>query len=264
MTHLYALFGKVLFSIYSIVGDYGFSIVLFALFARLLLLPLTIKQTKSSQIMQVLNPEIQLIQEKYKNDKNKQGEEMWKVYEKYNYNPMSGCLPLFIQFPIIIGLFGCVRNPAEYVFIGGMGHVSLSFLWLDDLSKTAMEIIKAGGGLSAATMGALILPAIVVLFTYIQQKQQMAAQPNNMGGSMQMMNNMMILMIGWCSITFTGALALYWTATTVFTVGQTWLMQKFMPVTAESLGVSEEEQLRLRREITSGGNKNKKKRNRKK
>ena len=139
------LFGKVLRFIYNFVGSYGLAIILFALFAKLILLPISYKQIKSTQIMKVINPEVQKVQEKFKNDKAKQGEEMWKVYEKYNYNPMSGCLPLFLQFPIIIGLFGVIRQPEAYVFIDGMKHVSMSFLWIKDISVSALDIARANG-----------------------------------------------------------------------------------------------------------------------
>ena len=79
------LFGKVLLFLYNFVGNYGLAIILFAVFAKLILLPITYKQIKSTQIMRVINPEVMRVQEKYKNDKAKQGEEMWKIYEKYNY-----------------------------------------------------------------------------------------------------------------------------------------------------------------------------------
>jgi len=249
MSYLYMLFGKVLFFIYNFVQNYGLSIILFALFAKIIVLPITYKQIKSTQIMKVINPEVQKVQEKYKNDKAKQGEEMWKVYEKYHYNPMSGCLPLLLQFPIIIGLFGVVRQPELYVFKEGMSHVSMSFLWLDNLNASALDIAKASG-FTLPTFLAMIIPMI---------KQAMANQTADLGGTMAMMNNMMILMIGWMSLTFPGALAVYWAATTILGIIQTEIMYKFMPVTAESLHVKPT--VRDYTEVTSG--KKKKKRNRK-
>ncbi|WP_329383557.1 YidC/Oxa1 family membrane protein insertase [Anaerofustis butyriciformans] len=256
MSYLYMLFGKVLLFLYNFIGNYGLAIILFALFAKIILLPLTYKQIKSTQIMKVINPEVMKIQEKYKNDKAKQGEEMWKVYEKYNYNPMSGCLPLLIQFPIIIGLFGVIRQPEAYVFTEGMTNISMSFFWLKDISISAMDIARTSG-FSLDTLYALIIPMITTLATYIQMKQSMANQPNEMGGSMQMMNFVMTLMIGWMSLTFPGALAIYWAATTLLGILQTEIMYKFMPVTAESLHVKP---ISNYTEVSNG---KKKKRNRK-
>ncbi len=256
MSYLYMLFGKVLLFIYNFIGNYGFAIIFFAIFAKIILLPLTYKQIKSTQIMKVINPEVMKIQEKYKNDKAKQGEEMWKVYEKYNYNPMSGCLPLVIQIPILLGLFGVIRQPELYVFTSGMTNISMSFLWLKDISVSALDIAR-NVGFSVESLAALIIPMITTLATFIQMRQSMANQPNQMGSSMQMMNVFMTLMIGWMSLTFPGALAIYWAATTILGIVQTEIMYKFMPVTAESLHMKP---VRNYTEVSSG---KKKKRNRK-
>lgn len=262
MTLLYRLFGKILFAMYGVTGNYGVAIILFAVFARIILLPITIKQTKSMQMMSVINPEVQKVQEKYKNDKNKQGEEMWKVYEKYNYNPVSGCLPLFLQMPILLGLFGVIRQPELYVFQNGMTNVSMSFLWIKDLSMSAMEIARATG-LSVESFTALIIPAITVIATWIQNKQSQANQPQNgasKGQGMNMTMNMMTVFIGWMSLTFPGALALYWAVTTVLTIGQTELMYRFMPVTAESLNIKPVKQSV---EVPKNATRKKKKKNKK-
>ena len=266
MTLLYKLFGKILFYIYGVTGNYGVAIILFAVFARIILLPITIKQTKSMQIMSIINPEVQKVQEKYKNDKNRQGEEMWKVYEKYNYNPVSGCLPLFLQMPILLGLFGVIRQPELYVFQNGMSNVSMSFLWLKDLTMSALEIARANG-LSLPTFTALIIPAITVAATFIQNKQSQKNQPQNnnsaTGAGMNMTMNMMTVFIGWMSLTFPGALALYWAATTVLTIVQTDARYRFMPVTAESLNVKPtKERMEVPTNATKKKNKKNKNRNR--
>lgn len=258
MSYLYMLFGKVLLFLYNFVGNYGLAIILFAVFAKLILLPITYKQIKSTQIMRVINPEVMRVQEKYKNDKAKQGEEMWKIYEKYNYNPMSGCLPLLLQFPIIIGLFGVLRNPTLYVFQDGMKDVSMSFLGIDNISLSTINIFRTSGA-STAFFVSLGIVAITVIATYYQQKQAMAAQADsNMGSSMAMMNNFMILMIGYMSLTFPGALSIYWAVTTLLGILQTELMYKFRPITAEALHVKP---VNTYAEVPSG--KKKKKRSRK-
>lgn len=265
MTLLYKLFGKILFYIYGITGNYGLAIILFAVFARIILLPITIKQTKSMQMMSVINPEVQKVQEKYKHDKNKQGEEMWKVYEKYDYNPVSGCLPLFLQMPILLGLFGVIRQPELYVFTNGMKGVSMSFLWIKDLTMSAIQIARSSG-LAFPTFTALIIPAITVLATFIQNKQSQVNSPQNdsqRGAGMNMTMNMMTVFIGWMSLTFPGALALYWATTTVLTILQTDLMYRFMPVTAESLNIKPvKESVEVSTNATKKKNKKNKKRNR--
>ena len=96
--------GLILKVIFEFVNHYGISIILFTILVKIILLPLTIKQTKSTKAMQDIQPRIKEIQEKYKNKPEKQNEEIVKLYGEAKINPLSGCLPLLIQFPILIGL----------------------------------------------------------------------------------------------------------------------------------------------------------------
>jgi YidC/Oxa1 family membrane protein insertase len=111
------VFGKLLFLIYNSVGfhSYALSLLLFTIVVKLLLLPLSIKQIKSSQRMQEIQPELARIQERYKNDKEKLNEETMKLYQEKKYNPASGCLPLVVQMPILFALFYVIRMPMTYM-----------------------------------------------------------------------------------------------------------------------------------------------------
>ncbi|MCX7773278.1 MAG: YidC/Oxa1 family membrane protein insertase [Clostridia bacterium] len=133
------LFGKLMYFIYNTIGfhNYALSIIFFTLVYRLILLPLTTKQMKSSQKMQELQPELARIQERYKNDREKLNEETMKFYQEKGYNPASGCLPLLIQMPIIIALFYVIRMPMSYMLeipakaVGEMAIVSVQNGTLD-------------------------------------------------------------------------------------------------------------------------------------
>lgn len=111
------LFGKLMYFIYITVGfhNYAISLVLFTIVNKLILLPFSIKQMKSTQIMQEIQPDLQRIQERYKNDKEKLQEEQLKLYQEKGYNPTSGCLPFLIQMPIILALFYVIRMPMSYM-----------------------------------------------------------------------------------------------------------------------------------------------------
>ena len=109
--------GKLLFYIYDIVNSYGLSIVVFTILVKLILLPLTIKQTKSMKQMQELNPKIKALQKKYGHDKQKLNEKTMELYRQHNVNPFaSGCLPLLLQLPVLFALFQVLRLPEVYVF----------------------------------------------------------------------------------------------------------------------------------------------------
>ena len=111
-----SFFGFIIRLIYKLVNNnYFISILLFTLLTKLILLPLTIIQLKSTEKMQKIAPLDAKIREKYKNDKQKQAEELSKLYAENKINPMGGCLPLLIQIPIILAMFAIVRQPLTYI-----------------------------------------------------------------------------------------------------------------------------------------------------
>jgi len=111
------ILGQFLYLIYHTVAfkNYGLAIIIFTVVVKLLLLPLTIRQYRSTAKMQELQPLIQDIQRRYKNDREKMNQELLKLYQQHNYNPASGCLPLLIQMPILISLYWVINQPLKYI-----------------------------------------------------------------------------------------------------------------------------------------------------
>ena len=103
--------GAVLAWIYGLVGNFGVSIILLTLLIRVILLPLGIKQIKSMGAMQSIQPKVKEIQKKYKGNKQKAQEETMKLYKEAGVNPLGGCLPLLLQFPILIAMYAVIRPP---------------------------------------------------------------------------------------------------------------------------------------------------------
>jgi YidC/Oxa1 family membrane protein insertase len=103
--------GWVLASIYDLVGNFGVSIIILTILIRVVLLPLGVKQIKSMQAMQAIQPKIKEIQKKYKGNKQKAQEETMKLYKEAGVNPLGGCLPLLLQFPILIAMYAVIRPP---------------------------------------------------------------------------------------------------------------------------------------------------------
>ncbi len=146
------LFGKLMYFIYNTVGfhNYALSLVLFTLVYKIILLPLSINQLKSSKKMQEIQPDLARIQARYKNDKEKLQEETMKLYQEKGYNPSSGCLPLLIQLPIILALFYVIRMPMSYMLeipakaIGEMTIVAVdnNYMPYDKVGKETYEEIK--------------------------------------------------------------------------------------------------------------------------
>jgi len=128
--------GYLLKVVYDIVGSYGFAIIVFTVLVKLALLPLTLSQTKSMKAMQEIQPKIKEIQNKYKDDSQKMNEKVMEVYKEHKVNPMAGCLPILVQFPILIGLFNALKDPGKYVFKSQAIYKSIDtgFLWMSNLS----------------------------------------------------------------------------------------------------------------------------------
>ncbi len=125
--------GYIIRFVYDIVKNYGLAIILFTIVVKLIMLPLVIKQQKSTVQMKKIQPELQKIQKKYANDQQRLSQETMKLYKKYDINPAGGCLPLLIQFPIIFGLYQVVTRPMQYILHMGT-----------DLIQKIADVLKEG------------------------------------------------------------------------------------------------------------------------
>ncbi|MBR5236721.1 MAG: YidC/Oxa1 family membrane protein insertase [Clostridia bacterium] len=151
--------------IYMFLQNYGWTLVLFTLITKAILLPLTIKQQKSMSKMQAIQPKLQELQKKYQYDKEKLNQETMKLYQSNDINPMSGCLPLLIQFPVLIALYNIIRSPLTYVIqLGKHGlpsieeiHTALTALGstvsVKDQIGIAAEMTRLADGLAEAFPG---------------------------------------------------------------------------------------------------------------
>ena len=140
--------GYLLMLIYRLVGNYGISLIILTFIVKLALYPMYAKQIKSSADMAEMSEKTQEIQRRYANDREKQNEEMQKLYAEVGFNPMSGCLPMLIQFPIIMGLFALLRNPMKYMPGSEMIFANHeSFLWIKDLAQPDPWILPILAGL---------------------------------------------------------------------------------------------------------------------
>ena len=248
---LITLVTKLLTMLYGFTHNYGFAIILLTILIRLILYPLMQKQMVSMREMQKIQPLMKKVQEKYKNDKERLNKELMALYKEHKVNPMSGCLPLLIQMPILILLFQTLRVfkyhiPNTEIINGG-------FLWI----ANQVEILKDGlpvivGGLAAPEQliglgdGIFgieyigILPFLVAGSMYIQQKMTSTGgtAAGKDGGSTQqtqkMMTIMMPLLIGFMSFSLPSGLTLYWFTSTLLGIGQQYLINKKAPVIAET------------------------------
>lgn len=137
-------FGWLMEILYSLVNNYGVALLLFTLLTRVVMLPLSIKQQKSMAKMTVYNPLIQEIQKKYANNREKQQEEMTKLYTEYDIKPTMGCGPMIVQMAFVMVLYEVIRKPLRH-FVGLSADVYNSVI------TKATEMMTAAGTTGAAT-----------------------------------------------------------------------------------------------------------------
>lgn len=194
---------------------YAIAIFIATIIVRLIILPLTLKQTKSMQNMQKIQPKLKELQEKYKNDKEKLNAKTMELYKEHKVNPFGGCLPLIIQFPIIIGFFNVLRQPVNYVFKDPNVYESVnrSFFWIKNLENPDLWILP-------------ILAGITTYFSSKMMNNQSAGQSEKAQSTQRMMTIMMPLMILWFSRNFPAGLALYWVVGNVFQIVQQYFVNR--------------------------------------
>ena len=194
-------------------GGYGVAIILLTILIRILFWPLTHKSTESMKRMQEIQPELKVLQEKYKKDPQRMQQETMKLYKEKKVNPMGGCLPMFIQIPVFIALFTVLRNAIELRFA--------DFLWIADLSTS--ENLFAG---KIPFVGALnILPIVMSVSMIWQQKLTAPATAITPEQQQQqkMMTVMMPILMLFFFYTMPSGLVLYWTVSNLLMIAQTGL-----------------------------------------
>lgn len=210
MGQIASLFGIALKAIYGVIGNYGLSIIVFTIIVKMILMPLTVKQTKSTFAMSEINPKVKEIQAKYKNKPEKQNEEISKLYKESGINPLSGCLPILIQMPIMMGLFYVFKDPVTHgVFASkaAMAAANGNFLWIKALSKPDY-ILAVFSGVSAYLMQKVMTP-----------KDQIE-------GPMKMMSWLLAGMSLYWGFVLPAALTLYWGVSSIFSVFQYYLITR--------------------------------------
>lgn len=231
---LYVPFFNFLVFLYNTIAfeDFGMAIILLTLIIRLILSPLSVKTLKSQKILSELQPKILEIQDKFKDDREKQTRQIMELYRQQKVNPFSGCLPLLIQLPILIALYR--------VSIAGFEENALSVLYNfvknpDFLNPTSLGFIDL-------TKRNIFLSVIAGISQFFQTKSSLASQKKpafqksqttsspqaltsqsvakqNLGGLMsQQMLYFLPLITIIISMSFPAGLPLYWIATTAFSV----------------------------------------------
>ena len=142
--------GWIMWLLYQVVRNYGVALILFTLVMKLLLFPVSVKQQKSTAKMSIMAPKQQELQKKYGNNKEKLNEEMMKLYQEEKYSPLSGCLPMLLQFVVLFGLIDVIYNPLKHIL-----------RFSNDIITQAADIVKGMADTMTAQMTASQQLAII-------------------------------------------------------------------------------------------------------
>jgi YidC/Oxa1 family membrane protein insertase len=233
---------NVLIWIYNLIlHNFGLAIIIFTILIKLITYPLTAQQLKGQGKMQELqnSKKYQEMQKKYKDDKEKFAQEQMKLYKEMGINPLGSCLPLLIQFPIMIGLYQSISlamasAPIQllnlsrdlYSFIPASVLIPLNskFLWMN----LGLPEVASPDALVILGFTIPIMTIIVVLTTFLQSKLMTpAANPGDQGAQMsKMMNLYMPILMGWIAYTLASGLALYFIVSNVLVIAQYAIMGK--------------------------------------
>jgi YidC/Oxa1 family membrane protein insertase len=220
---------------YGIVGNFGIAIIMLTVCVRALIFPISYKQTKNMARMQALKPELDRITEKYKTDMQKRSAAMQELYRKNNINPLGGCLPLFLQLPIFMGLYRSIMIDAhlrQAPLFGNWTH------WVSDLTAPDMlynwswlmpDYVNNGVGLFGLGPYFNLLPLITVALFFVAQKLSMPPPTNEQAAMQQRMMkymNVFILLIFYRSAS---GLCLYFIASSLWGIGERKLLSRNQP-----------------------------------
>lgn len=193
-------FKEALVFLHNLSGNYGVAIIILTLGLRLILWPLTYSQAVSTKRMQELQPEIEKLRKKYKNDQEKLRQETVKLWKAYNVNPAAGCLPLFVQLPFLMAIY--------QVLLRFDAFKGAPFLWVPNL---------------AVADPTMVLPVLSAVTTFFQS---WLAMPR--GGSQQPGQQVMVwmfpVMVFWITRSLPAGVGIYWVIGNLFTIGQQFLV----------------------------------------
>ncbi len=182
--------------LYQMIPNYGVVIIIFALLVKFITLPLSMKSFKSMQAMKDLQPKIEELKKKHKNNPQAMNQETMKMYKAHGVNPLSGCLPIIPQMPLFFALFSVFRSTILLR--------DAPFVWfIDDLSR----------GANSFTDPYIILVVIMVAAQFISQKFTMASTQQN-----KIFLYIMPLFMGFIFYRFAAGLVLYWTCFSIFSL----------------------------------------------
>lgn len=212
--------------LFRLVGNFGLAIILLTFTIRLLLFPIAQRQFASMAAMRVLQPKMKALQERYKDDKPRQQQEIMKLYKEEKVNPLAGCLPILLQIPIMFALYKVLLLTIE------MRHQPF-VLWIKDLSAPdPMTILNLGGYLNFTPPSFLAIGVIPILLG-VSMYFQIKLNPAPMDEMQKQIFSLMPWMLMFLMAPFAVGLQVYWITSNIVTIAQQWWLYQKHPVLSQ-------------------------------
>lgn len=210
--------------------DIGIAIIILTIILKLLLFPLTLKSLKSQKALQDIQPKINEIKEKYKNNKEEIAKATMELYRKDKVNPFSSCLPILIQLPFLIALYQVLAAglkssgfDALYPFIANPGNIDTVFLGFIDLAESKNVVLCLLAGVTQFFQGKMMLTAPPARVAQKDEGSKDEAMLSSMNKQMLYMMPILTIFIGY---SLPGGLVLYWIVMNILTIVQQWAFLK--------------------------------------
>ncbi len=219
-----------------IVFNYGLAIILLTVVVRLCMFPISRKQALGAQKMQELQPELKAISEKYKKDPEALRHAQQELFRKHNYNPLSGCLPVFIQLPIFIGLYRALMVDVELRgasllgpgvrWCSNLAAPDMLFYWGGFWDRIGWESFNTGQGMFALGPYFNILPLVTIALFIVQQKMFMPPPTDDQAKMQQNVMTFMMVFMGLLFFKVASGLCIYFIASSLWGVAEKQLLPK--------------------------------------
>lgn len=258
--------GYIVWFIYQIIQNYALSIVIFTILLKLVLIPMAIKQQKSSARMSAFQPYIQNINKKYAKNPSKKNEEMQKLYMEHKINPAAGCLPMLVPMIVLFGMIDVVYRPLTHIVhlgndvidkaieifkqsTGTSGSMAIQLNVINDLvadpskySELGEDVVSSIKGFNLEFLGlnlgevaslssiTIIVPIVALVLSFlsifISMKTNSVSADMPGGGSMKIIMFIMPVFSCWITLTVPMGVSLYWIIGYVFQIGQVLVLNK--------------------------------------
>lgn len=218
--------------LYSLVGDLGFTIIVFTVLMRTILLPLTLPSIKAQNQLKKIQPELSELKRKHGKDKKAFQAAQLELYKKYNINPLAGCIPQILQIAALILLYHALTAFLSQTTINGVA-IDATFGWLNLTVPDPLYVIPVVAGVTQLILSLMIAPGAEVKDVVPNASKKKVVKEANkkeedvaeMAATMQQqMLFIMPVMTGFLALSFPSGLGLYWIATTVFSIVQQYVL----------------------------------------